>query len=118
MGVVLAIAITLTAASDTSPNQDYVAVVVTICSCVMSLVLFNFAFDVIRLRHVSSVMVMEDYLEPANLAAQVASFETRTMSPDTPLLKGGQRFGGGEKTTSQNPMGKATLPQDPEEGED
>eukprot|EP01051_Picozoa_sp_SAG22_P010718 SAG22_NODE_980_length_6173_cov_5.884261_2_plen_73_part_00 len=49
-------------------------------------VLFNLMFDLIRLKHVGSVMAGSAYLEPENLAAQVSSFKTRTMSSKRPLL--------------------------------
>ena len=100
--------------------------VVTVKALVSSFIFFKLGFDLIRLKHIGATMEGSSYLEPEAIAAHVETISQRTMSTSRPFLQGGQRLGGAEKTTSQNPMVKSppvsarpSQPeQEPEEAED
>ena len=92
---------------------------------VSSFIFFALGFNIIRLKHIGATMEGSSFLEPEAIAAHVATISQRTMSTSRPFLQGGQRLGGAEKTTSQNPMIKSppvsarpSQPEEPEEAED
>ena len=114
---------------DTSPLLSrgvFCGQVVTVKALVSSFIFFALGFNIIRLKHIGATMEGSSFLEPEAIAAHVETISQRTMSTSRPFLQGGQRLGGAEKTTSQNPMIKSppvsarpSQPEpEPEEAED